>query len=92
MEAELISQPTSSKVKVPFEGETVDAEELAVLVKSPSRGVFYEASDGTIIRITHDVKVVYRLCDKKKPDGSPIYLITGTLDVRLLAEPAQVKE
>ena len=79
-------QTLESRVKVVHEGETVDADELEfVVVGEPP--MEYKLSDGTRIEIRHEVKKVYRLCDKKKEDGSPIYLITG--GAKVLTTPAE---
>jgi hypothetical protein len=63
-------------VKVVYEGETVDADELEFEVQQEAVG-YYKTGDGARIEFKHDVKTIYRLCDQKKEDGSPIYLVTG---------------
>ncbi|MEQ1949171.1 MAG: hypothetical protein ABL995_18405 [Bryobacteraceae bacterium] len=71
----------NTKVKVVHEGETVDAEEMPFRVPVESAMVC-EIEDGTRVEIKHWIKHVYRLCDKKKDDGTPIYLMTGGADVK----------
>jgi hypothetical protein len=69
-----------TRVKVIHEGETVDAEEMdfdALIEDSQT----YSVKDGTHIEIRHQVKKVYRLCDQKKPNGDPIYILTGTAEI-----------
>ena len=66
----------ADRVKVIYEGETVDAEDVEFSTESESIGS-YSVTDGTTVTLTHHVKKIYRLCDKKKPDGSPMYLLTG---------------
>ena len=66
----------AEKVKVVFEGETVDAEEVPFSVGSPAEAVF-DLADGARITFQHHVRSIYRLCDKKREDGSPIYMLAG---------------
>jgi hypothetical protein len=79
--AESVSGGTISRVKVIYEGETVDADEMEFKAVSEAP-ISYRLNDGTLIEIKHEVKKVFRLCDKKKADGSPIYLLNGTAQVR----------
>ncbi len=65
-----------AKVKIPYENETVDADEMEFRVLSGAP-VVIKISDGTEIEFEHGISRVYRLCDKKKEDGSPIYVMTG---------------
>ena len=66
-----------NRVKVVYDGETVDADEMEFKAQAEAIRV-YHVGDGAVIEIQHDVKNIYRLCDKKREDGSPIYLVTGT--------------
>ena len=77
----MAASEVTQRVKVVHEGETVDADEVdfRVITEEPQ---VYDAGDGTKIEIKHQVKKVYRLCDKKKANGEPIYLITGTAEVK----------
>jgi len=72
----------NERVKVPFEGETVDAEDISFDVSEAVRGVC-RLADGTTISMTHEIKKVYRLCDKKKEDGSPIYMLVGQTAINI---------
>jgi hypothetical protein len=74
-----------TRVKVPFEGDTVDAEEISFSVTSPTVQVL-ELADGEVIEFRHTVSKVYRLCDRKKEDGSPIYLVTGEAKLRRIGK------
>ena len=78
------------RVKVVHEGETVDAEELSFKTLALSSGR-YETSDGVTITLTHDAKTIYRLCDKTKSDGSPIYLVTGGVVLKVHSTGKEAK-
>ena len=65
-----------ARVKIPYEGTTEDADELEFRVVSEALGS-YELGDGGKVELRHEVHRVYKLCDKKKEDGSPIYVLTG---------------
>jgi hypothetical protein len=69
------------RVKIVYEGETVDAEELSFKGQGNSV-LLIEVGDGAKIELKHEIKNVYRLCDKKKEDGNPIYIMTGKLETR----------
>jgi hypothetical protein len=66
----------STRVKIPFEGETVDAEDIAFELLETALASL-RTSDGATITMKHDIQKVYRLCDKKKDDGTPIYVMVG---------------
>ena len=80
-----------SRVKVVYEGETVDADEMDFEVLQEAVGL-YKTGDGAKIDFKHDVKSIYRLCDQKKEDGSPIYLITGTAVLKTTRLPGTSTE
>jgi hypothetical protein len=80
----------ASKVKVLFEGQTVEADELTFSLVQEGK-VICKASDGAVIEIIHDVKSLYRL-EKKKQDGSPIYLITGNATIKQVVSPQMAEE
>ena len=85
MSVEQIAEPAAAaeaRVKVVYEGETVDAEEISFQVLEQSRAA-YKMADGVTITLDHEAKTIYRLCDKKRSDGSPIYLITGGVTVKV---------
>jgi len=74
---------SQGKVKVPWEGETVDADEIDFKIESGAPLVL-QLSDGTKIELEHQISKVYRLSEKRKEDGSPIYLMTGGAKVTTL--------
>jgi hypothetical protein len=80
--------PTSSIVKIAFEGESVDAEEMTFEAVNQAP-LAYKVGDGTVVELKHEVKNIYRLCDKKKPDGSPIYVLIGEATVRQVPKAEQ---
>jgi len=53
-----------------------DADEISFKVESEVLGS-YNLDDGAKIELRHNVKNIYLLADKKRADGSPIYLVTG---------------
>jgi hypothetical protein len=53
-----------------------DADEIGYKVESEVVGS-YKLDDGAKIELRHNVKNIYLLADKKRADGSPIYLVTG---------------
>jgi len=63
-------------VKVLFEGQTVDAKELKFEQKERSTGL-YETATGVRVTIVHTVDAIYEIQGRTKPDGSPVYLVTG---------------
>jgi hypothetical protein len=63
-------------VKTFFEGQTVDADQMDFKVEAQLTGRFH-IEDGATVELRHAVKNVYRLRDKKKPDGSPVYVLIG---------------
>ena len=89
-EAVQAPQVPVSKVRVPYEGGTEDAEELSFEASGPP--LTLKLADGTRIEIAHEVTKVYRLCDKKKEDDSPIYILTGEVKVRTLTRKPETGE
>jgi hypothetical protein len=63
---------------VVYEGNTVDADEMQFEVIREF-SLELKVSDGSSIELKQTVKTVYRLCDQRKADGSPIYLLTGAV-------------
>ena len=74
--------PVDQRVKVVYEGETADAEELKFKMQNDPV-LSCELSDGASVDIRLGLKSVYRLCDKKKADGSSIYLLTGNFEAKV---------
>jgi hypothetical protein len=65
-----------SGVKIVFEGQTVEADQMNFEVESQVAGRFH-LEDGATVELAHVVKNIYRLRDRKKPDGSPVYVLMG---------------
>jgi hypothetical protein len=77
-----MSEMSSERVKVPFEGDAVDAIEVTFRVdRDPAYS--FVLDDGVVIHVRQNVKKIYRLCDRKKEDGSPIYLMFGSAETKL---------
>jgi hypothetical protein len=77
-----------NRVKILYEGQAVDAEELAFTSQTSST-MTCEISDGAKIEIKQAIAGVYRLCDRKSPEGKPIYLLVGKLDVKEISPPTK---
>ncbi len=77
-------------VKIVFEGQTVEADQMEFQVESQVQGRFH-IEDGATVELTHSVKTIYKLRDKKKTDGSPVYVLMGeaSTSTSFQAEPAQ---
>ena len=65
-----------SEVKIVFEGQTVEADQMDFKVESQVAGRFH-LEDGATVELAHIVKNIYRLRDRRKPDGSPVYVLVG---------------
>lgn len=77
-------------VRVAYDGENVDAEDMQFETLSSVAGQF-KVSDGAAITFRHTVSHIYRLIGKTKKDGSPIYLVTG--EAQLVAKrPPQTSD
>jgi hypothetical protein len=76
----------SNRVKLAYQGETVDAEEVPFSVRSEVHGL-YSLGDGAEIELRHEVKNIYRLVDKRKDDGSPVYIVTGAASLITNSSP-----
>lgn len=70
------------RVRVPYEGDTVDADEMDFTINSPVQTVVSVTDDGAMIEIEHRVSKVYKLCNRTKENGDPIYLVTGNFELR----------
>lgn len=68
-------------VKVSFNGETIDADELVFEQTGEAIGR-YGLTDGTEIEFRQEVTAIFRLIGKTKEDGSPIYLVSGGAKVK----------
>lgn len=69
-------------VKVPYENEVVDADQIEFNSVGGAPELL-ELKDGTRIEFGHQVKTVFKLRDKKKADGSPIYICSGQVNIKL---------
>ncbi len=69
-------------VKVPFENEVVDADQVN-FESSGGAPELLELEDGTKIEFGHQVKTIFKLRDKKKEDGSPVYICAGQVNIKV---------
>lgn len=74
-----------SGVKVLYEGKTVEADELDFNVEVPSLGK-YKTEDGAFIQVDHCILSIYKVTGQTKPDGKPIYIITGSAKIETTFE------
>lgn len=77
----------TARVKIAFQGESLDADDLS-FERVKEEWSSYETEDGATVKLKHVVTKIYRLCDKKKDDGSPIYVLMG--DIVLASDPPAV--
>ena len=73
-------------VKLPYESEVVDADQVEFKSVGGSPEIL-ELEDGTKIEFGHRVKNVFKLRDKKKDDGSPIYICSGQVSINTTLAP-----
>jgi hypothetical protein len=85
-----IASEVDRRVKIIHEGEPVDAEEIDFKAISEAAGN-YQLSDGASIELIHTIKRIYRLCDKKKADGSPLYIVAGEAKL-IVTQPRKAPE
>ena len=62
-------------VRIPYNGQTVDADEMDFKADGPAVLVL-RIEDGTVLEVKHDASAVYRLREKA-PDGTPLPLDYG---------------
>lgn len=62
-------------VKVLYEGEAVDAEQVQFTNVAPGVELL-DIEDGTRITVTCITKTIFRLLHKRKENGDPIYVCT----------------
>ena len=65
------------KVKVPFNGQTVDAETVDV-TQASERWNEYLLDDGTILKVKLVLTNVYRIEGQFDADGNPVYILQST--------------
>ena len=75
-------------VRVPYNGQTVDADEMDFSVQGNGALVVH-VEDGAVLHLNHSATAVYRLL-QKDAEGAPLYLVTGTASINKL--PAQKAE
>ena len=68
-------------VKVAYEGETVDADQMEFQSSAPCSEIL-TIEGGVVIELSHKVASIFRLRDKKKEDGTPIYLCMGNVTLK----------
>ena len=67
----------SARVKIEFEGRQVEADDLEFKADKEDWNS-YTAEDGAVIKLKHVTAKIYRLVDRTKEDGSPMYVVCGT--------------
>jgi len=65
------------RVKVSFEGQMVEGEEVDFTVAKEDWNV-YECEDGTKLRVKVIAQRITRLLDRKTPDGEPVYAVASS--------------
>jgi hypothetical protein len=70
-------------VKVPYENDVVDADEMGFKSTSGTPQVL-ELEDGSKIKFGHTVSKVFKLRDKKKEDGRPIFICVGNALIEVI--------
>ena len=77
----------SRRTTVEFEGHMVPAEELDCVEQKEPWSV-YKLEDGAIFKSKQNLVTIYRLIDKFKPDGDPIYVfkMAGMVNVEIPPE------
>jgi hypothetical protein len=63
--------------KVNFEGKEEAAEELSFETAREGWSE-YSLEDGTVLKLKNVVSRIFRLLNRKKPDGSPFLILEGT--------------
>lgn len=77
-------------VKVPFENEVVDADQLAFKSVGGSPELL-ELEDGATIEFGHNVRTIFKLREKKKEDGSPVYICVGQVQIKTVPPPQEIE-
>jgi hypothetical protein len=77
----------SKRTTVEFEGQMVAAEELECVDEKTPWSLF-KLEDGTLLKAKQSLVNIYRLVDKFKPDGEPIYVfkMAGMMNVEIPPE------
>lgn len=80
----------SKGTTVLFEGQEQRAEPVEV-VKSEEPWAVYELADGTTLRLRQMVVAVYKLLDRRKETGEPIY-VWEAVSVAHASVPAEMRQ
>lgn len=73
-------------MKIDYNGEQVEAVNIEFTVSNEPTVIYY-LEDGTRIRIKHTVLHVLRVPGKFDQFGQPVYYVTDTRAVAVVAEP-----
>ncbi len=65
------------KVKIPFNGQDVDAE-LVDVSQTSERWNEYLLDDGTILKVKLVLTNVYRVTGQHDAEGNPVYILQST--------------
>ena len=65
------------KVKIPFNGQDVDAE-LVDVSQTSERWNEYLLEDGTILKVKLVLTNVYRVTGQHDSEGNPVYILQST--------------
>jgi hypothetical protein len=77
-------------VKIPYQGLTVDGEELDFKTVSEEWNE-YQTSDGSTIRLKLVLTNIVKLLDKTDQDGNPIYVAKSS-NVMAVSVPGKMKK
>lgn len=70
-------------VKIPYENEVVDADQMEFKSVGGAVPELLELEDGATIEFGHRVTTIFKLRDKKKEDGSPVYICVGQVKIQV---------
>lgn len=76
------------EVEIPYEGQTVRANELEFTTESDNWGQ-YRTEEGTQIKMRSVVARIYRLLDKTREDGGPLHVLQGSVVIDVGAPNTQ---
>jgi hypothetical protein len=68
-------------VRLMYEGELVDADDVRFTSAGGGPPELLQLEDGTRIEFGHQVQTVFRLRDKKKEDGAPVFICAGQVKI-----------
>jgi len=67
-------------VKIIFEGQPTDAEQLLYTTDGPCVETL-KVENGDNVAVTYRTLALFRMKDKKGPDGKPIYMCSMKIDI-----------